>query len=169
MGRYEDFERLTERALDFVLARFPGVDAGIKPALLKAYQELDAYPDARQALNGLKAAGFITGIFSNGSPKMLQAAIAAAKLEPVLDHVVSIHELRVYKPRHEVYALVTKALNVAPADVAFVSSNRWDVAGAANFGFRPIWVNRAKMPNEYPDLAPVAVISDLAALPELKI
>ncbi len=169
MGRYEDFERLTERALDYVLARFPGVDAGIKPALLKAYQELDAYADARQALHALKAAGLLTGIFSNGSPKMLQTAIAAAKLEPLLDHVISIHALRVYKPRHEVYALVTKALKVTPDEVAFVSSNRWDVAGAANFGFKPIWVNRAKMPDEYPGLAPVAVVSDLAALPGLKI
>jgi 2-haloacid dehalogenase len=167
MGRYEDFERLTERALDFALARFPGVDATIKPALLNAYQELDAYADARATLEALKAAGFVTGIFSNGSPAMLNAAIAAAKIGPQLDHVISSHELRVYKPRHEVYALVTTALKVAASEVAFVSSNRWDVAGAANFGFKPVWVNRAKMPDEYPGLSPVAVVSELAALPGL--
>jgi 2-haloacid dehalogenase len=100
---------------------------------------------------------------------MLQTAIAAAKLGTLLDHVISVHELRVYKPRREVYALVTAALDVAAGEVAFVSSNRWDISGAANFGFKPIWVNRAKMPDEYPDLGPVAVVSDLAALPGFKI
>jgi 2-haloacid dehalogenase len=169
MGRYEDFERLTERALDFVLARFPGVDPKLKPALLASYRELDAYPDARLALDSLKAAGFVTGIFSNGSPAMLQSAIGAAKLGGVLDHVISVHDLRVYKPRREVYALVTAALKIAAEDVAFVSSNRWDVAGAANFGFKPVWVNRAGMPDEYSDLKPVAVVRDLAALPGLAI
>jgi 2-haloacid dehalogenase len=169
MGQYEDFERLTERALDFALARFPGTDAKLKPALLNAYQQLDAYPDARAALEALQAAGFITGIFSNGSPGMLQAAIDAAKIGALLDHVISVDALRVYKPRREVYALVTAALQVAAGDVAFVSSNRWDVAGAANFGFKPIWVNRTKMPDEYPGLGPVEVVSDLVALPALAI
>jgi 2-haloacid dehalogenase len=168
MGRYEDFERLTERALDFALARF-GADPKLKEVLLKTYQELDAYPDARKTLEALKAASFVTGTFSNGSPGMLNAAIAAAKIGPLLDHVISIHELRVYKPRREVYALVTRALNVPASDVAFVSSNRWDIAGASNFGFKPVWVNRAKMPDEYPGLGPVAVVSDLAALPGLNI
>ena len=169
MGRYEDFERLTERALDFALARFPGVDGKIKPLLMDAYRKLDAYADAWLTLDTLKASGFVTGIFSNGSPSMLQAAIGAAKLGDVLDHVISIHELRVYKPRREVYALVTEALKVAAEDVVFVSSNRWDIAGAANFGFKPVWVNRAKMPGEYPGLDPVAVVSDLAALTNLKV
>lgn len=169
MGQYEDFERLTERALDFALARVPGTDSKLKPALLNAYQELDAYPDARAALEALQAAGFVTGIFSNGSPGMLKAAIDAAKIGTQLDHVISVHSLRVYKPRPEVYALVTAALKIAAAEIAFVSSNRWDVAGAANFGFKPIWVNRARMPDEYPGLGPVAVVSDLAALPTLVI
>jgi 2-haloacid dehalogenase len=146
-GRYVDFWTLTERALDFALARFPSVDTALKPKLLDAYLMLDAFPDARAALRDLKARGATTAILSNGTPKMLAAAVAAAKLD--LDAVLSVDAIRIYKPRPEVYALVTDRFKLAPADVVFVSSNRWDVMGAAAFGFRAVWVNRAGMPNEY--------------------
>ena len=72
-----------------------------------------------------------------------------------------------YKPRPEVYALVTGALDARSNEVVFVSSNRWDVMGAAAFGFRPLWVNRAKKPEEYADLPPVKVVADLGDLPSL--
>jgi 2-haloacid dehalogenase len=169
MGRYEDFERLTARALDFALARFDRSDAGLRTALLDSYRKLDAYPDAKDALLALKQAGFATGILSNGSPGMLQAAVDGAALGEALDQVLSVDVLGFYKPRNEVYALVTKALSTKPDEIVFVSSNRWDIAGAANFGFKPVWVNRAKMPDEYPDLKPLAVIGNLAALPALKL
>jgi 2-haloacid dehalogenase len=168
MGRYEDFERLTARALDFALARFGTSDASLRAALLDSYRKLDAYPDAKNTLLALKQAGFATGILSNGSPGMLQAAVDGAALGETLDHVLSVDVLGFYKPRNEVYALVTKTLSARPDEIVFVSSNRWDVAGAANFGFKPVWVNRAKMPDEYHDLKPLAVIDNLAALPALK-
>ncbi len=167
MGRYENFERLTERALDFALARFSKNDAALRADLLASYRKLDAYPDAKDTLLKLKQSGHSTGILSNGSPGMLQAAVDAAALSSLLDHALSVDVLGFYKPRNEIYALVTKALSVKPAEVVFVSSNRWDIAGAANFGFKPVWVNRAKLPEEYPDLKPVAVIENLAALPAL--
>lgn len=169
MGRYENFERLTERALDFALARFEKNDAALRSDLLDAYRKLDAYPDAKETLATLKRAGFPTGILSNGSPDMLRAAVNNAALGEVLDQVLSVDTLRFYKPRSEVYALVTEALGTAAREVVFVSSNRWDIAGAANFGFKPVWVNRARMPDEYPDLKPVAVIDRLSSLPGLKI
>jgi 2-haloacid dehalogenase len=168
MGRYENFERLTERALDFALARFGKNDPALRSDLLAAYRKLDAYPDAKETLRELKNAGFATGILSNGSPGMLQAAVDAAALGGLLDHVLSVDALGFYKPRNEIYALVTKALSAQPGDIVFVSSNRWDIAGAANFGFKPVWVNRAKMPDEYADLPPVATIETLAALPALR-
>lgn len=168
MGRYENFERLTERALDFSLARFGKSDAALRADLLGAYRKLDAYPDAKETLRALKQSGFVTGILSNGSPDMLNTAVETAAIGELLDHVISVDALRFYKPRNEIYALVTKALSAKPSDVIFVSSNRWDIAGAANFGFKPVWVNRAKMPDEYTDLKPVAVIDNLAALVTLK-
>ena len=169
MSRYENFERLTERALDYALTRFGKNDATLRSDLLDAYRKLDAYADAEKTLAALKRSGFVTGILSNGSPDMLQAAVNNAALGEKLDHVLSVDALGFYKPRNEVYALVTKALDARATDIVFVSSNRWDIAGAANFGFKPVWVNRAKMPDEYPDLKPVAVIETLAALLALKI
>jgi len=163
-GRYEDFWTLTERALDFALARFPAVDRALKPKLMDAYRTLDAFPDAGAALRALKARGIRTAILSNGSPAMLAAAVAAAGLGGDLDAVLSVDAVRMYKPRPEVYRLVTAQFGVAPSEVTFVSSNRWDVMGATAFGFRTAWINRGRMPDEYADLAPVRVLAGLEAL-----
>src|SRR5437763_1542637 len=126
-GHYLDFWTLTERALDHAFARFPTVDRALRAALLDCYFKLDAFPDAQAALKVLQARGMKTAILSNGSPKMLDAAVANAKIGSDLDAVFSVDTIRIYKPRAEVYALVTDAFGFAPADVAFVSSNRWDV------------------------------------------
>ena len=98
-----------------------------------------------------------------------EAAIKAAALDRLLDKTLSVDAVRVYKPRAEVYRLVTDAFKIEPRDVVFVSSNRWDVMGASAFGFRAVWVNRAKLPDEYAGHAPAAVVPDLAALPDLSI
>lgn len=168
-GHYVDFWTLTERALDHAFARCPSVDRALRPALLDCYFKLDAFPDTRAALAALKAKGARTAILSNGSPKMLSAAVENAKLGGELDAVLSVDAIRLYKPRADVYALVTDAFAIGPADVAFVSSNRWDVMGATAFGFRCVWVNRANMPDEYPEFAPVKVVRDLASLATLEI
>ena len=168
-GRYVDFWTLTERALDYAFARFPSVDRSLRAVQLDAYFKLDAFPDARAALGALKARGIRTAILSNGSPKMLDGAVAAARIGAELDAVLSVDPIRIYKPRREVYALVTDALGIAPSEVAFVSSNRWDVMGATAFGFTCIWVNRAGLPEEYPEFAPVAVLHDLASLATLRL
>jgi 2-haloacid dehalogenase len=160
-GHYVDFWSLTERALDFAFARFPSVDTALRPKLLAAYRELDAFADARAVLRDLKARGETTAILSNGTPEMLGTAVAAARIE--LDAVLSVDAIRIYKPRPEVYALVTERFHCKPADVVFVSSNRWDVMGAANFGFRTAWINRARMPEEYEPSAD-AVLADLTGL-----
>ncbi len=168
-GHYQDFWTLTERALDHAFARVPSVDKGLRARLLEAYFKLDAFPDARAALTALKVAGQKTAILSNGNPTMLSGAVGAAKIESDLDALLSVDAIRIYKPRREVYALVTDTFGVTPAEVAFVSSNRWDVMGAASFGFRCVWVNRAAMPEEYPEFAPVKVVRELSALANLEI
>jgi 2-haloacid dehalogenase len=163
-GRYVDFWALTERALDFAFARVSSVDKALKSRLLEAYLTLDAFSDARTALREFKRRGETTAILSNGSPKMLAAAVEAAKIGGDLDAVLSVDAIRMYKPRPEVYALVTERLKFAsPQDIVFVSSNRWDVMGAAAFGFRTAWVNRAQLPEEY-EPAPEAALADLTGL-----
>ncbi|MDR3422876.1 MAG: haloacid dehalogenase type II [Xanthobacteraceae bacterium] len=164
-GHYIDFWTLTERALDFAFARVPSVDRALRGKLLEAYLTLDAFADARTALAALKTRGVRLAILSNGSPRMLAAAVEAGGFGGLLDTVLSVDSVRRYKPRPEVYALVTDALAVGPSGVAFVSSNRWDVMGAVSFGFKAYWVNRSRTPDEYTDLAPLREIPDLAALP----
>jgi 2-haloacid dehalogenase len=164
-GRYVDFWTLTEHALDFALARVPSVDKALKPQLLAAYQTLDAYPDARPILGELKSRGSSTAILSNGTPAMLSSAIAAAKLESVLDAVLSVDQLRIYKPRPEVYQLACDFFHVTPAEIIFISANRWDVMGAQAFGFRTVWVNRTGAPDEYGGASrTVASLAELATI-----
>ena len=166
-GHYVDFWTLTERALDYAFARMPSVDRALRPRLLDAYMKLDAYPDARSVVAGLKTRGLHTAILSNGSPRMLDAAVDASGMAALLDAVISVDSIRMYKPRPEVYALVTARFAMRPEEIAFVSSNRWDVMGAASFGFRTLWVNRAGMPDEYADFPPLRGVSDLTALASL--
>lgn len=168
-GRYEDFWTLTARALDFALARYPSVPPALRDRLLDSYFALEAFADSAPCLAALRERSARTAILSNGSPQMLSAAVSAAGLGALLDAVLSVDDLRRYKPRREVYAMVTQTFDVAAGDVAFVSSNRWDVMGAASFGFAAVWVNRAGMPDEYPDLAPRATIPGLDALPGLSL
>lgn len=163
-GRYADFWTLTQRALDFCFERFPAVDRKLRADLLNAYLELGPYPDAGDVLRALKARGERTAILSNGSPKMLAAAVEAAGLKAGLDAMLSVDVLKMFKPRMEVYALVTNEFSCKPSDVMFVSSNRWDVMGGAAVGFRTVWVNRANNPDEYVDCPPVAVVSDLTGV-----
>jgi 2-haloacid dehalogenase len=165
-GQYTDFWTLTERALDYALAR-TSVDKELKPKLLEAYFQLSAFPDAKPMLRILKQRGDKIAILSNGSPKMLAGAVDAAGISAELDAVLSVDMPRVFKPRPEVYRLVTDRFSCRPVDVIFVSSNRWDVMGAKKFGFRCVWVNRSKLPDEYAELPPDKIVSDLTALPEM--
>jgi 2-haloacid dehalogenase len=162
--RYEPFWRLTERALDHAFARCPGVDGSLRPLLLDAYRTLDCYPEVPSLLDALRQAGLKTGILSNGDLPMLQEAIASAGLGDRLDTVLSVDSVKTFKTSPRTYELVTAALQVSRGDVVFVSSNRWDIAGAAAFGFTPVWVNRLGLPDEYPGLEPVAVVTDLSGM-----
>jgi 2-haloacid dehalogenase len=167
-GLYVEFWALTQRALDYCFERFPSVDRSLRSALLDAYLKLDAYPDALNLLQALHARGEKTAILTNGSPAMVTSAVEAAGLSGALDAVLSVDAVKMFKPRMEVYALVTAHFSCKPADVVFVSSNRWDAMGATAFGFRTVWVNRAKAPDEYPDFPPVAVTDSLTGVLAVK-
>ena len=100
---------------------------------------------------------------------MLDGAVSAAGIGDLLDAVLSVDAVRVYKPDRRVYAMVTQAFAIDPDEVVFVSSNRWDVMGAADFGFRAVWVNRGGLPEEYPDPPPSAVLRNLIELAALAV
>lgn len=166
-GHYVDFWTLTERALDYAFARVASVNRALQPKLLDAYLRLDLFPDAAKALTELSSRGSRLGILSNGSPRMLDPAVNASGIRGLFDGVFSVDAVHAYKPRPEVYALVTDGMGIPAREVAFVSSNRWDIMGAASFGFQPIWINRGRLPDEYPGYGAAQVVADLAALPTL--
>lgn len=161
MGRYADFREVTGDALDFALDSVGLQDDGLRSRLMDLYERLDAYPEVPDMLRSLKAAGMQTAILSNGSPGMLRTAVQAAGVEDLLDDLLSVDTLQVYKPHPDVYALATSRFGVAPHEVAFFSSNGWDVAGAAAFGFRVAWVNRAGLRRERLPAGPEVELSDL--------
>jgi len=166
MGRYEDFERVTEDAL-LAACRDLGLDPEVarERGLAEGYTRLPAYPDVPAALQALERAGFRLVILSNGTPAQLGALVARAKLGASLE-ILSADAVRTYKPDPRVYRLVTDRFGVAAAEVLFVSSNAWDVAGALSFGFLCAWLNRAGTAFEVLGHEPALTIRSLAELPD---
>ncbi len=166
-AHHRDFATLTEEALAFVLARHGLADATLLADLRAAYRMLHAYPEALPVLAALRAAGHRTAILSNGEPGMLAEGVASAGLAGVLDAVLSVEDVGVFKPDPRVYGLAVQKFGVAPADILFVSSNAWDAFGALEYGFAVAWVNRAAQPDEYGLHGRVRELPDLSALPDL--
>lgn len=164
MGQYGDFQALTEDALDYCFGRFPDVDRRLRADLLDAYRKLDRFPEVPSVLSALRESGAKIAILSNGTPAMLQEAVEAAGISSLIDDIFSVDQLRIYKTAPAAYALVTSTYRMAAPDIAFQSSNRWDIAGAKAFGFTCHWINRADAPDEYRELAADAVFSSLAGL-----
>lgn len=164
MGAYKDFWQLTEEALDYSFQRVPSVNPGLKKRLLESYWKLDCYPEVPMVLKNLKANGAKIAILSNGSPEMLKSAVINSALDTIIDDTFSVDALRTFKTAPEVYDLVTTSYRLYPDAVSFQSSNRWDVAGAAKFGFRTVWINRNGLPDEYTDLGPSMILPTLNGL-----
>jgi 2-haloacid dehalogenase len=167
MGRHTDFWHVTGEALDYTLEVFKREDPALRALLMQQFLNLDAYPEVPDMLRQLKAKNVRTAILSNGSPTMLTAAVNSAGLTPLLDASLSVESVAIFKPHPSVYQLVVDKLNVPANRVYFLSSNGWDAAGAAAFGFRAIWVNRTGAPLEKLPAKPERQIRSLAELPAL--
>jgi 2-haloacid dehalogenase len=165
MGRYEDFWTVTEAALRHAIRRLaiPASEAQIR-RLMDAYLSLACFPEVPAVLATLAPRS--RAILSNGSPRMLQAAVASSGLGSHLDHVLSVDAVKTYKPAPAVYALAPQALGRPAAELLFVSSNAWDVAGAKAFGYRVAWCNRGQTPEEELGLHADVVINRLDELPD---
>ena len=166
-GRYRDFWALTEEALDFAFAAVPSADPAQRSTLIAAYRRCDCYPEVPELIRGLRSRSKQLAILSNGSPQMLDAAVAAAGLEGCFDAILSVDALRAYKTDQRVYELLTTRFRVYPEAVSYQSANRWDIAGATAFGMRTVWINRGGAPSEYADLSPDAVLPSLEGLLKL--
>jgi 2-haloacid dehalogenase len=167
-GAHADFWTVTTEALDWALAA-SGLDgdADLRDRLLALYHSLAAYPEVPAVLAALRGAGLQTAILSNGSPDMLDAAVASAGIGGHLDAVLSVEAVGVFKPDARVYHLVGAHFGTAPEAVLFVSSNGWDAASAAGYGFRTAWVNRAGAPVDRLPWRPEHLLCDLSPIPAL--
>ncbi|NDD14115.1 MAG: haloacid dehalogenase type II, partial [Betaproteobacteria bacterium] len=140
---------LTRLSLEYTLDRLKlDRQSGQVDHLMAQYSHLSPFPENLGVLKKIKAQGRTTAILSNGSSDMLASAVSGAGIEGVLDHVISVDSIRLFKTAPETYALVQKTIPVSPEEVLFVSSNAWDALGATWFGFKTHWVNRQELPFE---------------------
>lgn len=167
MGTHADFWRVTGDALDFALAAVGIDDRALRDDLMDLYLSLEAYPEVAAMLARLKKAGLKTAILSNGSPRMLDSAVKSAGLDTLLDAVLSVEDVGIFKPHPSVYRLAVDRLGVAAPRISFQSSNAWDAVAAAQFGFKVAWCNRFGQPRERLTAEPHAEIKTLAELPGL--
>jgi 2-haloacid dehalogenase len=141
-GRHADFWQVTGDALDFALETLGLGEAQLRARLMDLYLTLDAFPEVPDVLRRLKAAGLKTAILSNGTPDMLEAAVGNAGIGHLLDAVLSVEAVSVYKPHPKVYHLAVDRFGIPAASISFQSSNAWDAYAAAAFGMRVVWCNR---------------------------
>jgi 2-haloacid dehalogenase len=166
-GHHADFWQVTGEALDFALDSFHIENAALRARLMDLYMNLSAYPDVPDALQRLKANGVKVAILSNGTPAMLAAAIANAGIVDLIDIVLSVEDVKIYKPHPSVYQLACDRLHVTPDRICFVSSNGWDAYSAKAFGLSVVWCNRFEQAPERIPEPPDAQIATLAEFPEI--
>ncbi|WP_170444450.1 haloacid dehalogenase type II [Ruegeria arenilitoris] len=165
---HADFWDVTQDGLDWALeATGLQRDPALRQRLLDLYWELQAYPEVPAMLKALKDGGMQTAILSNGSPPMLEGAVRSAGIGGVLDDILSVESVGVFKPHARVYDLVCDRFGCERSNVLFVSSNGWDAAGASGYGFVTAWVNRAGEPMDRLPWTPAHVLSDLTSIPQL--
>jgi 2-haloacid dehalogenase len=166
-GDHCSFWQVTQDALDWALDRAKIDDDDLRETLLGLYWRLAAYPEVPHILAGLQRAGIARAILSNGNPEMLQGAVTSAGIADLLDDVLSVETVGVFKPDARVYDLVGTRFDCARDEVLFVSANGWDAASAASYGFHTLWINRADEPEDRLPGRPETVAGDLSAVPNI--
>jgi 2-haloacid dehalogenase len=164
---HSDFWDVTQDGLDWAMEANGLSDPELRERLLQLYWELQAYPEVPQMLATRNSNSMNTAILSNGSPDMLAGAVQSAGVSDMLDDVLSVEDVQVFKPHRSVYDLVGQRFACANSDVLFVSSNGWDAAAATGYGFITAWVNRAGEPMDRLPWKPAHVLSDLTTIPKL--
>jgi 2-haloacid dehalogenase len=169
MGRHRDFWGLTEDGLTWATKSLHlDLTAEKKKQLMDAYLSLAAFPDVKPGLEMLKKQGVKLTILSNGEPKMLEAAAGSAGIRDLLDDIISVEDVKIFKPSPRVYYLVSERMKVTTPELGFVSSNSWDMNGAASAGLTTFWIQRsaAEVPEElgFQANAVVTAITDLTPL-----
>jgi len=167
MKKHADFWQVTRDGLDYALDVYNIRDTKLRNDLVDAYLHLKCYPEVPDALARLKDSGRQIAILSNGSPAMLEAVVKSNELEDLVQTILSVETVGVFKPDPRVYKLAVDRLGVAKEEIVFMSANAWDAVGATAFGLRVAWINRfAQRPERLP-FQPDTEIKTLADLPDL--
>jgi 2-haloacid dehalogenase len=164
-GHHADFWQVTGDALDFAFSTLQLEDPTLRARLMNLYLVPEAYPEVPDTLKSLKAARMKLAILSNGTPTMLTAAVVNAGIADLFDAVLSVEEVKVFKPHPSVYGLACERLNLPASRICFLSSNGWDAYSGKAFGFRVLWCNRFGQAPEHIPETPDAQIATLAELP----
>ena len=165
LKKYVDFWEITKNSLDYALESVGlSYDNELKQRLLKLYMELEAYDEVHSVLSELKEKTIACAILSNGSKFMLNSAVQSSGIKAFIDKVMSVDDVGTFKPDPLVYKLVVDNLSFQKKEVLFISSNGWDIAGAASYGFQTMWINRLGTPVERLPFKPDFIASDLTVV-----
>ena len=167
MGEYADFERVVDDSLQYALGQAGIDDPSLRDDLLAAYRQLECFPEVPAVLESIKNSGLGIAILSNGTREMIDSCVSHAGLDHLIDEIISVDSARIYKPSPRVYELAVDRYGPPVPGIAFHSSNAWDIAGAAYFGFSCIWINRS---NSSPEILPghaACTLPDMKGLPDL--
>ena len=163
MGRHKDFWQITQDSLDKSMKVFK-IDSSMRNELLNLYKVLSPFKEVPETLRSLKEKKYKLAILSNGTPQLLNELVKNNKLENFFDEVFSVEHVGIYKPDSKVYDIPIKKYQIEKNEVAFLSSNTWDVSGGGNYGYKAIWVNRNKSIFDNLDYRPNYEIRDLSEL-----
>ena len=163
MNRHKDFWQITEDSLDKSIKAFK-IDNSMRNELLDLYKKLSTFTEVKEVLNSLKKKNYKLAILSNGTPALLNKLVSSNDLTDIFDDIFSIEEVGIYKPDSKVYDLPVKKYQIKKDEVAFLSSNTWDVSGGGNYGYNSIWVNRNKNIFDNLDYKPKNEVENLKQL-----
>ena len=166
MKRHKDFWQITEDSLNKSI-RVYNIDPSMKKELLNLYKLLSTYPEVKETLNKLKEKNYKLAILSNGTASLLNQLISNNNLENIFDDIFSIEEVGIFKPDSKVYDIPVKKYKIKKNEIAFLSSNTWDVSGGGNYGFNSIWVNRNNSIFDELDYKPIKEIKSLNLLNDI--
>ena len=166
MNRYEDFWKVTEDSLDKSMKLFK-IDASMKNELLDLYKVLSTFPEVKETLQKLKEKKYKLVILSNGTHALIKELVDTNNLGGIFDDVISVEEVKIYKPHSNVYNIPIKKYQIEKKQFAYLSANTWDVSAAGNFGFNAVWVNRNKNIFDNLDYEPIIEIKNLIDLNNL--
>ena len=163
MNRHKDFWQVTEDSLDKSMKAFK-IDPSMRNELLDLYKILSIFPEVREVLQNLKKKDYKLAILSNGTPALLNELVASNNLDNIFDDIFSIEEVGIYKPDSKVYDMPIKKYKIQKEEVAFLSTNTWDVSGGGNYGYSSIWVNRNNNIFDNLDYKPKNEVKNLSQL-----